>query len=293
MRDHPISILDRPSRRGPGRRSLHCISTGYQHPGSSRRRSGASTAAALLYDRHAYSNPVKYIDPTGHCVVLTNDYADACYDENQGEFVPDRGDAFKNKYERSFANYMMSGDENQLDSIGDLAQEPLGLNSVIRMYNVVDSIVRGDGSAVIDDMEQSFALGTKLVAAYHLVDNSGTGLFNNLWDRASSWFSGRTSPKISSIEDIFVDPNLLDPHGTPHDLQQIIVKAQRTGNWEIGTLRRGNGWAFRELTVDGTNYTGRSVYWHPGGGHHGPEPYWKVSSGLGGTVRVGPQFGGQ
>jgi hypothetical protein len=36
--------------------------------------------------------------------------------------------------------------------------------------------------------------------------------------------------------------------------------------------------------------TARMVQWHPGGGHHGSEPYWKVSGPEAGTTRVGPQF---
>lgn len=31
--------------------------------------------------------------------------------------------------------------------------------------------------------------------------------------------------------------------------------------------------------------TGRMIQWHPGGGHHGVNPYWKVSSGSG-TFRI-------
>lgn len=31
--------------------------------------------------------------------------------------------------------------------------------------------------------------------------------------------------------------------------------------------------------------TGRMLEWHPGGGHHGPNPYWKFSSGESGTLR--------
>ena len=39
------------------------------------------------------------------------------------------------------------------------------------------------------------------------------------------------------------------------------------------------------------HFTGKYIQWHPGGGHHGPDPYWKVSSPQGGTVRVGAYNG--
>jgi len=44
---------------------------------------------------------------------------------------------------------------------------------------------------------------------------------------------------------------------------------------------------FREVTSEG-NFTGRIIQWHPGDStYHGPDPYWKVSTGEGGTVRIG------
>ena len=31
--------------------------------------------------------------------------------------------------------------------------------------------------------------------------------------------------------------------------------------------------------------TGRFIYWHPGGGHHRPRPYWGAKSGEYGKLR--------
>ena len=39
---------------------------------------------------------------------------------------------------------------------------------------------------------------------------------------------------------------------------------------------RWAGLVLREYVQD--RPTGRSLRWHPGGGHHGPEPYWRVTS---------------
>ena len=50
-------------------------------PGSSRRRSGASPAAALLYGRHTSNNPVKYTDPDGHSICVDPHNCNIGYNE--------------------------------------------------------------------------------------------------------------------------------------------------------------------------------------------------------------------
>src|SRR4030095_6352861 len=59
--------------------------------------------------------------------------------------------------------------------------------------------------------------------------------------------------------------------------------------WKGETLgrgaHRGQGWVLREYTPQGYP-TGRVIRWHPGGGHHEPEPYWCVSSGVGGVSEI-------
>lgn len=92
------------------------------------------------------------------------------------------------------------------------------------------------------------------------------------------------------LESIFDDPSMLDGK-TPDQIADIIQQAQDNG-WQVGTLTRGSragdGFIMREY-VNG-KATGRMIEWHPGGGHHGPSPYWKVSSPRTGTTRIGPQF---
>ena len=79
---------------------------------------------------------------------------------------------------------------------------------------------------------------------------------------------------------------------TPADILET-VKNDGDSNWEVGTLnkgsKKGEGLVLREVKEG--KYTSRNLQWHPGGGHHGPDPYWKVSSPEGGIQRVGPQFG--
>jgi len=49
--------------------------------------------------------------------------------------------------------------------------------------------------------------------------------------------------------------------------------------WKKETLgkgsQKGNGLVLREYTPK-ANPTGRQIRWHPGGGHHGSNPYWRV-----------------
>ena len=100
-----------------------------------------------------------------------------------------------------------------------------------------------------------------------------------------------------SLDDILQNPKLLkgdrfaDVYATPDELEDVIRQAQAAG-WRRERLGRGRhkgqGLMLRE--VKGGNITGRTAEWHPGGGHHGPYPYWKISSGERGIVRVGPQF---
>jgi len=68
----------------------------------------------------------------------------------------------------------------------------------------------------------------------------------------------------------------------------------KTPGWQIEKLGQGShagqGWVLREYTPAG-NPTGRMLRWHPGGGRHGPSPYWRVTGGPAGKSEIIP--GGQ
>ncbi len=94
-----------------------------------------------------------------------------------------------------------------------------------------------------------------------------------------------TKPGISSVDDVMSNPNALAGK-TPTEVEAIIGNAP---GWKVETLgkgsQKGNGWVLREYTPQG-NPTGRQIRWHPGGGHHGPDPYWKVNTGQGQTGEI-------
>lgn len=89
--------------------------------------------------------------------------------------------------------------------------------------------------------------------------------------------------------DIFENPEVLEQM-TMGELEALA----REEGWLVDTMRRrthlGQGLTLREWNSTRTGFTDRLIQVHPGGGHHGPEPYWKVSSAKTGTVRIGPQF---
>jgi len=87
---------------------------------------------------------------------------------------------------------------------------------------------------------------------------------------------GSSLPK--SVEEIIENPNVLAGK-TPAEIEGAISK---TPGWKVERLGKGShegtGWVFREYTERG-DPTGRMIRWHPGGGHHGPAPYWRVTGG--------------
>jgi RHS repeat-associated protein len=82
---------------------------------------------------------------------------------------------------------------------------------------------------------------------------------------------------VGAIDDVIATPSVLRGGVTPEQLMNRLGSLPET--WRIETLGKGSkegaGWMLREYTPQG-NPTGRQIRWHPGGGHHGPEPYWRV-----------------
>jgi hypothetical protein len=87
----------------------------------------------------------------------------------------------------------------------------------------------------------------------------------------------RVGDVLESVDDILANPNLLQ------GLKPSDVMFRLRGNvpqgWRIETLGKGahegQGFVLRQYTPIGKP-KGPQIRWHPGGGHHGPEPYWRV-----------------
>jgi len=94
----------------------------------------------------------------------------------------------------------------------------------------------------------------------------------------------RVLPEVAAV---MKNPRLLAALN-PAELRLFMFRLQQNG-WRMGTLGRGAhkgmGMVLRE-TDEAGRLTGRMIQFHPGGGHHGPAAYWKVSSAVSGTIRA-------
>lgn len=93
--------------------------------------------------------------------------------------------------------------------------------------------------------------------------------------------------ELRSVGDLMANPQLLKGR-SPDDVEPVIGD---TPGWQVEALGRGRsqgqGWVFRRYNDRGEP-TGEQIRWHPGGGHHGPDPYWRVvgpNGDLGGVIR--------
>ncbi len=88
-----------------------------------------------------------------------------------------------------------------------------------------------------------------------------------------------------TMQDILNNPQLLK-NLSPQQVEQIVA---RDGGWSVkNTLNKTtiSGMRFNQWNPRGTNFTDKYIQFHEGGGRHEPNPYWKVSTNTGGTVRV-------
>jgi hypothetical protein len=83
--------------------------------------------------------------------------------------------------------------------------------------------------------------------------------------------------ELKSIADVMENPEVL--RGKTVATVPAIIK--EVPGWREETLgkgsRQGQGWVLREYGATDMP-TGRMIRWHPGGGHHGPNPYWRVNT---------------
>lgn len=100
----------------------------------------------------------------------------------------------------------------------------------------------------------------------------------------------RVGDRLQAVNDVLRNPNLLTGKG-PAEVNAVLGGTPR---WQVQRLgqgsRAGEGWVLREYNSSG-NPTGRMIRWHPGGGHHGATPYWRVTSSEGGKSGIIPAGG--
>jgi hypothetical protein len=100
---------------------------------------------------------------------------------------------------------------------------------------------------------------------------------------STAW--ARVGERLGTVHDVLRNPSLLTGKG-PAEINMILG---RTPGWRTEALgqgsHQGQGWVLREYLSNG-EASGRMLRWHPGGGIHGPDPYWIVTQPNIPTVRL-------
>ncbi|WP_144395463.1 RHS repeat-associated core domain-containing protein [Pleionea sediminis] len=91
---------------------------------------------------------------------------------------------------------------------------------------------------------------------------------------------------LESVDDVMANPRLLKGINPA----QLMSRIKISDKWVVGKMKKtrseDKGFTLREMNKRGTDYTDRYIQYHPGSRRHfGGKPYWKVSSGNGGTDR--------
>ncbi len=117
--------------------------------------------------------------------------------------------------------------------------------------------------------------------------NSQSPMFSEDWHRYFNNIYGQDNViwESVSMQDIIDMPSRI----TDFSPQQIAEIAQTNG-WSVASLGQGSleGVPYEQgggLSIHAPNGGSEYIQYHPGGGHHGDLPYFKISSGPNGIVR--------
>lgn len=244
-----------------------------------------------------YCNPIRHIDPTGEGPIDVL--------RGIGEGLEQKIDAL----EGLITTFAHKGPVAVIQQIGEslkptdaliMVGNAMGMGAITSNMPVVDAVSAdingGDGSntgkviggAIFDAamtvpvMKAEGALGRGTKAA---------GGIGNTTTKAGAVTEGTTALRktgsvLESVSDVMANSQLIEGKS----LLQVKSATGGANGWVQGTLNQGRsagkGWMLREMNSKGTDYTGRMIQYHPGTPRHfNGEPYWKVSSGTGGTER--------
>lgn len=236
--------------------------------------------------QYAFSNPLMYADPGGDSTVPINQFDISHFDVKKDEVLINTVTvtAKRNNSSTGGGGSMVSGrDENNYTlSTGRPfwdTNDAWRLNLFVNPYKEEDPIGDrvDDALAFIDPYKGStkglFALGRL----------SGS-LQRYLAARRIAQVVRTVGARLRNVNDVIANPSLLDGRS----LQEVQNRLTGAKGWVEGTLGKGRstgeGWTLRQLNSRGTNVTDLYIQYSPGSPrHYNGAPYWKVSSGKGGT----------
>ncbi len=104
------------------------------------------------------------------------------------------------------------------------------------------------------------------------------------------WQSQTKGAFLGNSDDIFANPKLLESE-TPQSVRKILNKEK---GWIETPLSKGynqgKGNSFNKLNKRGDDLGDKYIQFSPGGSSHHPDPYWKISSGQTGKIRINQQL---
>ena len=168
-----------------------------------------------------------------------------------------------------------------LDQVGDIADAALAVNvmdeanAVVKAVDEVNDV--SDAAKTVEKLDDVIESGIKSKnpmtgGDWHNYFNENYGADNVTWESAS-------------IQDIIDMPSKI----TDFSPKQISNLASRNG-WTVEPLGKGRlaGIPYEQgggISMHAPNGSSIYIQYHPGSGHHGVMPYYKISSGKNGIVR--------
>ncbi|XHR93269.1 DUF6443 domain-containing protein [Mucilaginibacter sp. UC70_90] len=252
---------------------------------------------------YGIGNPIKNIDPDGRDVFENNNPGLATrYVDPTGRTILNTNDGRNDIYKVPWNMYTLF--MNSVNNAGGYGSGPSDVdskkwndywrNSLPQVASETQLNIAGYGYLRSEDARDA--------QAKYLTTGNSSDYYDFLTAQRNDWgdpasniigiftlLSGIVDMVPLHVEDVMDNPNLLRGKSP----KKVEGDVGGTTSWRIEKLgkgsKKGQGWVFREYFGNG-QATGRVIRWHPGGGHHGPDPYWKVSNGssISGEIRPAP-----
>ena len=235
-----------------------------------------SPANIGLYS-YAHNNPIVLSDPNGLCVKSgASSQCDPAHVAQQQEGASERA-AVRAAAEQAEAN------RRQFNSLNPAEQETILRNYYGAAYPRTKALDTRSAQAE-RDMEMVvpiYVFGTTAVVASVagavMAGGAAAGAPAGGGSAVGGGAMRRVGDILESVDDVLANPRLLS-NLNPADVRLRLTGGIPSG-WRVEALGRGahqgQGFVLRQYTPRGAP-TGQQIRWHPGGGHHGPDPYWRV-----------------